>query len=192
MTVQTVPFDKDNPLVSVPGEPEKANKALHDYAMLGVARSFSKLLERYKLDSKAATKYRQNPAAWPQDKPIPVTPPTQRGTTVAVWSGKYGWQARCARWDELQREIERREYESLRREMRMKRVDLLRGTFGKVVAAVNALDPNKATWQDAVGALKTVGAEMRIELGDDADNSNDGAGGGRRIATVVIELPKEK
>src|SRR3989304_197473 len=99
----TFEFDENNPLALADGENEKANKVLNDYALMGVARSYHKLIDRYKRDNEAVIEYRKNPVAWPKDVPIPLTAPSVRMTTFAGWAKKYSWQERVGVFDTLER-----------------------------------------------------------------------------------------
>lgn len=91
-------WDRDNPLAPVDGETAKASQALNDYAQLGPGRSLAGLCERYQSRAETA--------------------PTRQLTTLKQWSTTYDWQARVARWQELQNERARAEYEALWAERR--------------------------------------------------------------------------
>jgi hypothetical protein len=81
-------WDADNPLGRAKGETRKANAALRDYVLMGAGRSLRGLHERYCLQS--------------AHDPPTDTAPTRRFKTLASWSTKYDWQARVARFDELE------------------------------------------------------------------------------------------
>lgn len=164
----TFKYDTNDPLAYVQGESEKANKVLNDYALMGVARSFQKLIDRYKRDIVEVANYRKNPAVWDKDKPIPLQPPTVRMTTFTTWSKKYLWVERVVVFDALERAKERKEFEQDRIEWKRRRLDLLKASFFKLVGLLNEIDPKK----DKVGmgeltrSIKEVNEQMRVELGE--------------------------
>lgn len=164
----TFKYDPNDPLAFVPGENEKANKVLNDYALMGVARSFQKLIDRYKRDAEALIEYKKNPQAWAKDVPIPLTPPSIRMMTFAGWSKKYSWVERVEKFDMLERARERKDYEADRIEWKKRRLDLLKATFFKLTQMLAALDvkTEKASIGELTKAIKEVGEQMRIELGE--------------------------
>ena len=164
----TFKYDPSDPLAFVPGESEKASKVLNDYALIGVARSFQKLIDRYKRDSIEAANYKKNPAAWEQGKPIPLQPPTVRMTTFNNWSKQYSWMERVEAWDALERARERKEFEADRIEWKRRRLDLLKATFFKLVQLLEKIDAKTADADigTITKSIKEIGEQMRIELGE--------------------------
>jgi hypothetical protein len=164
----TFKYDIDDPLAFMPNESEKANKVLNDYALMGVARSFQKLIDRYKRDNQEVINYKKNPAGWEKGKPIPLEAPTVRMTTFATWSKKYSWIERVEVWDGLERARERKEFEADRIEWKRRRLDLLKATFFKLVQLLEKIDAKTA--QADIGtitkSIKEIGEQMRIELGE--------------------------
>lgn len=88
-----VTFDPDNPLARCHGEPRTSNAGLLDYYRMGSGRSIRAL----------ATEYRNRNAINPLSNP-----PTLRVSTILTWSGRYDWQARIARREELDLAEEKR------------------------------------------------------------------------------------
>ena len=82
-------------------ETQKANRALKDYVAMGSGRSLSKLYRRYT-----------------ESSPEKAQSPTQCLRTLKNWSSRYDWQARLARWDELEREGEEEVWRDRRRKIR--------------------------------------------------------------------------
>lgn len=164
----TIKYDPTDPLAITTGENEKANKVLNDYALMGVARSFQKLIDRYKQDNALLMKYTQNPQGWDKDAPIPIKPPSVRMMTFATWSKKYTWMERVETFDALERQKERKEFEADRLEWKRRRLDLLKGAFGKAAGLLAKIDPktDSADLGEVVSAIKTISEQMRIELGE--------------------------
>lgn len=109
----TFSWDYDAPLVRVKGETSKASQALWDYAQMGAGRSLAKLIEAYQSD--------------PEGTPDPAReaqPPTTRLRTLKAWSVRYDWQARVARWDQLQKEAEAGQWEERREAFRQRAYDI--------------------------------------------------------------------
>lgn len=79
-------WDNDAPLTRAKGESRRANQALHDYALMGAGRSLRLLRGHY------------------ANAPQTESPPTRRWSTICGWSARYDWQARVARWEELEKE----------------------------------------------------------------------------------------
>lgn len=163
-------YDANDPLAFVNGENEKANKVLNDYAMMGVARSFQKLIDRYKRDNEEVIEYRKNPSAWSKDKPIPLQAPTVRMTTFAGWSKKYLWMERVDAFDILERAKERKEYEADRIAWKKRRLDFYKASFGKAIEFLQKIDTKaeKLEFTELINTIKTISAEMRIELGENS------------------------
>jgi hypothetical protein len=164
----TYKFDPDDPLALVDGENEKANKVLNDYARMGVARSYRKLIERYQQDDALLTKYQLDPLAWPKDMPIPIKPPTMRLMTFNSWGKKYAWQERASAFDALERAKERIEYEADRIEWKRRRLDLLKAAFGKVALMLSKIDANtdRVSIGEVTKSIKDINEQMRVELGE--------------------------
>lgn len=161
-------YNQADPLAWVKGENEKASKVLNDYALMGVARSFSKLIDRYRRDNEEVVIYRKNPSSWPSDKPIPLQAPTVRMTTFAIWSKKYKWMERTEAFDVLERAKERKEFEADRIEWKKRRLDLLKGAFGKVAQLLANIDvtTSDASIGELTKSIKEISEQMRIELGE--------------------------
>lgn len=96
MADQAFVWDHASPLKRQKGESTQAAQALHDYALLGQGRSLSQLLEVYRDQSETEAR------------------PTTRPATLKAWSSRYAWQARVARFDELERERDRVKWEKRR------------------------------------------------------------------------------
>ncbi len=86
-------YNPDDPLALVPGEPEQANLALHDYEALGLERTLPALVARYRAES----------------PPVP----TRRIGTLKLWSTTYAWQDRIAQQQELRLAVERRQRDAV-------------------------------------------------------------------------------
>src|SRR5689334_4621333 len=89
-------FDHDNPLAQAKGESGVANRALHDYAIMGVRRSLHQLEERYKLMEEE----------WTKNKSRVPRPPTTTWMTISNWSVMYRWQERVRLYDEQIQKLE--------------------------------------------------------------------------------------
>lgn len=161
-------FNNDDPLAIVQGEPEKENKCLNDYALMGVARSWRKLIDRYQQDIALIAKYKAAPLAWDKNQPIPQQPPTVRQMTMATWSKKFLWQERVARFDELERIKERKEFESDRIEWKKRRLDMLKAAFLKAAQMLSLMDAekDKVGFGELTRSIKELSEQMRIELGE--------------------------
>lgn len=147
-------WDPEDPLRRVRGESRAANRALYDYALMGEGqRSLRGLLARY---VKQASDESQTEA-----------PPTTRWPTICTWSSRNTWVARCARFDEQQREAELRDYARRRKEDRDLRIQTLQAYRGKIIRAMKGLEPAVAEWRDVTAALRLVTEELRREFGDD-------------------------
>lgn len=101
-------YDRENPLDPLTKDGQSVEKskplqALRDYALLGPARSFSRLHKRY-------TEAAANSAP----------PPTTSLDTIKYWSRIYDWQARIAVWDRLEADRELLDWEARKRELREK------------------------------------------------------------------------
>jgi hypothetical protein len=169
MTIKsTFEYNADDPLALMNGENEKANKALNDYALMGVARSWRKLIDRYQQDSTALAAYKANPAGWDKNTPIPLQPPSMRQNTFAVWSKKYAWEERVQLFDALQRADERKEYEADRLEWKKRRLDLLKAAFFKLAQMLSKLDANatETSIGELTRSIKDINEQMRLELGE--------------------------
>jgi hypothetical protein len=141
----------DEPLTRVKGESKRANAALRDYALMGAGRALRKLLQNY-IERAANVEQAQ--------------PPTTRWSTICGWSASLAWQERVVRFDELQQEIEVRDYAARRLVDREARIQVLQAYRGKIIQALQLVDPNNASWNDVTGALRMVTEELRREFGE--------------------------
>jgi hypothetical protein len=80
-------WSETEPLTRAKRETRRGNAGLHDYALMGSARSLRKLHLRYKAHLATGEE-----------------PPTRYLTTLKTWSVRYDWQRRVAHWDKLERE----------------------------------------------------------------------------------------
>jgi hypothetical protein len=76
-------WDTNNPLAKIKDESVKANRALNDYALMGPRRTLVSLLARYTSDDNQ---------------------PTAHLETLKNWSRRHHWQARVARWQDIEHE----------------------------------------------------------------------------------------
>jgi len=148
------PWDESDPLAQTPPESLTANTALRAYAAMGKGRPSQNTFhgvyaEQLRAQGGASAK-------------IPLA------TTMRGWSMNYRWIARLARFDQL---------ENLRRLTVMRdradadrdtRIKLLEAFRGKIIMALQALDPAAANWTDVTGALRMVMQELRREYQDAA------------------------
>jgi len=93
-------WDQDIPLTRARWETQKANRALKDYIAMGPGRSLSKLHRSYTEGS------------------LKEEAPTRCLRTLKGWSTRYAWQARLARWAELEREGEEGEWRDRRKQIK--------------------------------------------------------------------------
>lgn len=161
-------FDPNDPLALCKGEDEKSNKVLNDYAMMGVARSYRKLIDRYQQDNVKLTKYLSNTTAWPKDEPIPVKAPSVRLMSFNNWGKKFKWQERVEVWDALERAKERKEYEADRIAWKQRRLDFYKASFGKAIEFLQKVDTKTQTMEfsELMNTIKIISSEMRLELGE--------------------------
>lgn len=101
-------WDWDAPVTRVKGETTKAFEALQDYIDMGPGRSLGKLEERY-----------NDPLLYPEA--APPEPPTKYLRTLKRWSSRYEWQARLARYLDI--EAEKREERRQRRREELEDAD---------------------------------------------------------------------
>lgn len=98
---------------------------------------------------------------------------------ITRWAGKYAWQLRVAAYD---RDLDRRWREQtlhLRREAAEQDSRLARAMLGKVVQALNHIDPAKMTARDVATWLETATKVRRLALGEpDSRTELSGPGGG--------------
>lgn len=135
------------PLCREKGETTKANKALRDYAQMGVSRSLHKLLQTYIKSGMLNT-------------------PTTCLRTLANWSVKYRWQERCQTFDDLERQKEARAFEQAQWDWRQKRLDMTKVIYGKLGVAVNAYKPQAETLSQLAHVLRIVNDELRLAFGE--------------------------
>jgi len=146
-------WDAETPLTRCKGESKAANRALVDYAQQGEGkRSLRDLLAGYIKLSLDETKSER--------------PPTVKWSTLTAWSIIYAWQMRVARFDELQRAAELRAYTERRIADREVRIQTLQAYRGRVIRALQELEPAAANWSDVTGALRMVTEELRREFGE--------------------------
>lgn len=176
-------FNNDNPLEMVEHETTKAHQALFDYAQMGMGRSLRKLIARYQLQEQEWTSFKNNPKGWPQDKPIPEPIPSKSWTVISGWSGKFLWQERVIRFDEIEREREALEFQNDRAKWSRRRKEFANAFFNKSVMALNALNMSKQELGDVTRAFKTALEEIRNEYGDDKGATPKG-----RIKLVEVVL----
>jgi hypothetical protein len=171
-----------------PAETAAANVALMDYAKAGVKRSLRSLAEDYA----------RQMASWKEQRGQQATggvqatrPPTSRLTTLFGWSIHYEWQARVARWDELQAKKLDDAYDAERVKWRGIRLEAAKGMFDTVSQAMlllrkYKLSPRSVTDVDGnvveypplevndldvaklATAMDKVADLLRKEFGDDA------------------------
>lgn len=97
-------WDLDAPLQRYKGESAKANGALQDYVLMGPGRSLRELHRGYcgEVDPQEPG-YALFSMYCPQgDGGATSLPPTKRQRTLQTWSARYHWQARVARYEQLQ------------------------------------------------------------------------------------------
>ena len=153
MAIEFTAWSPDDPLARARGESKAANRALLDYAQQGEGkRSLRILLAGYTRRASDETKTER--------------PPTVRWVTLSAWSGMYAWQARVARFDELQRAAELAAFTARRVADRETRIQTLQAYRGRVIRALQELTPSTATWSDVTGALRLVTEELRREFGE--------------------------
>jgi len=162
-------FDKNDPLAVIEFETPKANRALFDYAHMGISRSLWKLIDKYKKQDDEWKRFEADPKHWPKDTPIPLPIPSKTWTTISGWSGVFFWQERVMRFDEIEMELESKEYLADRIRWARRRKELATGFFNKTVAALNALNINKQEMRDVTNAVKAALDEIRNEFGDDPE-----------------------
>lgn len=96
-------WDPENPLGKADGESKKANRALRDYAFMGVGRTLDALAGLY--------------GEWAgQGK----RPPTVSRTTIGTWCFRGRWVDRVKRWEDLEIEREEDEWRQWRRQLRLR------------------------------------------------------------------------
>lgn len=94
-----VPWNPDDPLARIKGETKSANRAMRDYALMGVRRSLRSLRDRY------------------TNEPQTERPPTRYYSTLAGWSFRYEWVKRVDRWDEIKAAEDEAQWDEYRREL---------------------------------------------------------------------------
>lgn len=184
-----LPYDNASPLSAIEKETAKANQALHDYAGLGVARSQIKLIKMYEGMAEECLVYAQDRKRWERDHqglPAPIEPPTTALLTVNNWSRDFLWVDRVARWDALQAEVQRLEFETDRRAMKAKRIEIIKAAQTRLQAALLQLKPTDASWSETISGLRRMFEQQRIEMGDDL---GDGAGDRGHARLLVVRLP---
>lgn len=189
---QFLGWDPQNPLAHSDklSESAKANQALIDYAVLGVARSMRKLLEAYQAQAKRWTEYQADPNGWLKKNKAdraPIEPPTATWMTLTDWSVKYFWQERVKRFDEIQNELERLEFEGERRQLKKQRIEILKATLNRLRLALASLDPKKAAWSEVTNGIWRISQALREEFGDDLGEGNMAG----RVRMVVIKMPPD-
>ena len=97
-------WDPETPLEKTDGESKKANRALRDYAYMGMGRTLNSLAELY-----------QKRAEEPGKKP-----PTVSRTTIGTWCFRARWVDRVGRWEDLEAEREEDEWRQWRRQLRLR------------------------------------------------------------------------
>ena len=97
----TFEWNQEDPLTRVKSETQRANHALGDYVAMGPGRSLSKLHQKYTGDTLGEE-----------------IPPTRWLGILKKWSSRYDWQARLARWAELERKRDETIWEDRRRQER--------------------------------------------------------------------------
>jgi hypothetical protein len=183
-----LPFDNLSPLSAIDGESAKAQQALTDYATMGVARSFEKLRTRYQAMADECRARARDPRAWDKEHPgaaEPIMPPTVSGLSIGNWSRDFLWVERVKRFDEIQAEVQRLEFETDRRAMKAERIATLKQTLTRLKAALVQLNPKNASWSEVVSGIRRVHEQMRIEMGEDQGVALD-AGHARLL---VVKLP---
>jgi len=148
-------WDMDDPLAPYPkgaaarNETKLALASLRDYALVGEDRP----------------PLRQ----WWQDVYAPSR--EARGLRVTAlgnmynWSSLFEWTVRLARFDELERARELREFRARGKKSRQLRIETLEGYLGQVINAMAALDPSSASFSDVTSALHTIVEQLRKEYG---------------------------
>ena len=96
-------WDQEAPLTKADGESVKANRALRDYAYMGIGRTLDALAELYQ------ERHRQG-----------KRPPTVSRTTIGTWCFRGRWVDRVKRWEDLEIEREEDEWRQWRRQLRLK------------------------------------------------------------------------
>jgi len=156
-------FNDQEPLARCKGERQNANDALHDYYLMGSARSLSKL----------ATQYRES------TKPVP----TRQLSRLKIWSTTFKWQDRIAQAKEQQNQAERER-------KREQRKQLLDGLLVKAAEGLQALDVRGASFGQVTNAVRTVVQELRAEYDDLPTQKQEisGAGGGPVQTVTTIDV----
>jgi hypothetical protein len=184
--MRPVVFDNDNPLALIAGETTKAHQALFDYAQMGLGRSLHKLIATYKKQEAEWIKFTADPKRWPKDEPIPAPIPSKGWTTISGWSGQYFWQERVIRFDEIERELDAKEFQTERAKWNRRRKELVGAFFNKTVQALAGLNMSKQELRDVTNAVKTSLDELRTEFGDDTGQAPAG-----RIKLVEVILAED-
>lgn len=146
------PWDENDPLAPVPPESAVANAALRAYAAMGKGRPAQNTFHGIYAEQLRAT--------GGASAKIPLA------TTMRGWSMNYRWVARLARFDQLEnlrRLTGMRERADADRDTRIKLLEAFRG---RIIKALQALDPAAANWTDVTGALRMVMQELRREYQD--------------------------
>lgn len=146
------PWDENDPLAQTPPESAGANAALRAYAALGRGRPSQNAFHGVYAEQLRAT--------GGAGAKVPLA------TTMRGWSMNYRWVARLARFDQLEnlrRLTGMRERADADRDTRIKLLEAFRG---KIIQALQALDPTAANWTDVTGALRMVMQELRREYQD--------------------------
>lgn len=190
-------WDPENPLIPIKRlkESDKANKALADYATMGVARTLRKVLARYQATMREWTDFDKNPALWrsvhlgPDGKtplPDPIQPPTTQWQTIADWSSMFFWQDRVRRWDEIQVKIEELEFEASRRQAKQFRLNQLNAALSRLNAALANLKSTDASWSETMNGIARLQEQQRMEYGE--TEGDDGSIVGR-VKLVMVRMP---
>jgi len=170
-------WDIENPLARCKGETAKSNAALHDYAAMGSGRSIRALYAGYRqrLDGEAAAK-----------------PPSSRERTLFTWSERYAWQARVARYDELERTAEFAAIREAAIADRKKRIASLEQYRDHIIKALDKLDPADARHKDVTSALRMVTDELRTEYGDNVERHEISGPDGGPIEHREVNISDEE
>ena len=146
------PWDENDPLAVTPPESAGANAALRAFAAMGRGRP---AINRFHV-----VYAEQLRAVGGESAKIPLA------TTMRGWSMNYRWVVRLARFDQLEnlrRLTGMRERADADRDTRIKLLEAFRG---KIIQALQSLDPTAANWTDVTGALRMVMQELRREYQD--------------------------
>jgi hypothetical protein len=116
-------WDWEEPLARAKGETSKANTALQDYIDLGPGRSLRILAAGYRGEIEEGEPGHAVfvPYLGQAEDGSGIVPPTKYKATIDRWSSKYDWQARLARYQEI--ENERREEIRARRRKQLEDQD---------------------------------------------------------------------